>query len=52
MAKLTAQEIAKLEKIVDLAEKQIDAAKNPERVKATAAVRRTNAILERRARKF
>lgn len=50
MAKLTTQEIAA--RMVASLDRAKQDAKRPERVAATAAVRRMNAILERRARKF
>lgn len=47
MAKLTAQEIANRMQAADVARK---APKSPERKRADAALSRTNAVLERRAR--
>lgn len=51
MAKLTAQEIATRIAAAN-AEKREPMPMRPERVAATAAVRRLNAIIERRARGF
>lgn len=51
MAKLTAQEIAIRIQAANM-EKRAPMPQNPERVKATASVRRTTEILARRARKF